>query len=131
MSKTRELIDSIMSGSGELAREAFSTAITDKVNTVLDIKRVAITADIYNKVDESVSIKKEILNPDVTKDLPEDEEDLDEAPTPGKQADMKRVNAGAMSQDEYNKKYKLGKYRPAGSKLGGPGGLYNNLVKKA
>jgi len=36
-----------------------------------------------------------------------------------------------MSQDEYNKKYKLGKYRPAGSKLGGPGGLYNNLVKKA
>ena len=35
-----------------------------------------------------------------------------------------------MSQDEYNMKYKLGKYRPAGNKLAGPGGLYKNLVKK-
>lgn len=44
-------------------------------------------------------------------------------------ADMNRVNAGAMSRDDYNKKYKLGKYRPAGNKLAGPGGLYKNLVK--
>jgi hypothetical protein len=46
-----------------------------------------------------------------------------------KQVDMARVNAGAMSQDDYNKKYKLGKYR-TGSGLAGPGGLYKNLVKK-
>jgi hypothetical protein len=47
-----------------------------------------------------------------------------------KQIDMARVNAGVMSRDDYNKKYKLGKYRPAGSKLSGPGGLYKNLVKE-
>jgi hypothetical protein len=46
-----------------------------------------------------------------------------------KQVDMAKVNAGAMSQDDYNKKYKLGKYR-TGSSLAGPGGLYKNLVKK-
>jgi len=43
---------------------------------------------------------------------------------------MARVNAGAMSRDDYDKKYKLGKYSPAGSKLSGPGGLYKNLVKE-
>ena len=47
-----------------------------------------------------------------------------------KQVDMARVNAGVMSRDDYNKKYKLGKYRPAGSKLSGPGGVYKNLVKE-
>jgi hypothetical protein len=46
-----------------------------------------------------------------------------------KQVDMARVNAGTMSRDDYNKKYKLGKYR-TGSSLAGPGGLYKNLVKK-
>jgi hypothetical protein len=49
--------------------------------------------------------------------------------TGAQRSDMNRVNAGAMSRDEYNKKYKLGKYRPAG-KLSGPGGLYEILVKK-
>jgi hypothetical protein len=72
MSNTRKLIDAIMDSNGNQAGEVFSAAISDKVNTVLDIKRVAITADIYNKVEESTGIKKEILNPDVTKDLPED-----------------------------------------------------------
>jgi hypothetical protein len=46
-----------------------------------------------------------------------------------KQVDMARVNAGTMSRDDYNKKYKLGKYR-TGSSLAGPGGLYKNLVKE-
>ena len=58
------------------------------------------------------------------------EEAVDPATKRRKQLDMARVNAGAMSRDDYNKKYKLGKYRPAGSKLSGPGGLYKNLVKK-
>jgi hypothetical protein len=57
-------------------------------------------------------------------------EALDPALKRRKQLDMARVNAGAMSQDEYNKKYKLGKYRPVGNKLSGPGGLYKNLVKE-
>jgi len=49
--------------------------------------------------------------------------------TGGQRFDMNRVNAGAMSQDEYNKKYKLGKYR-VGSKSAMGGSLYKNLVKK-
>ena len=64
----------------------------------------------------------------------ETEEEVTEAVDPAtkrrKQLDMARVNAGAMSRDDYNKKYKLGKYRPAGSKPSGPGGLYKNLVKE-
>ena len=64
----------------------------------------------------------------------ETEEEVTEAVDPAtkrrKQLDMARVNAGAMSRDDYDKKYKLGKYRPAGSKLSGPGGLYKNLVKE-
>jgi vacuolar-type H+-ATPase subunit I/STV1 len=43
--------------------------------------------------------------------------------------DMARVNAGAMSRDEYSKKWKVGKYKPAGNKLAGPGGVYKNLIK--
>lgn len=54
----------------------------------------------------------------------------DEATLSGRQRfDMDRVNASAMSQDEYNKKYKLGKYR-VGSKTAMGGSLYKNLVKK-
>ena len=64
----------------------------------------------------------------------ETEEEVTEAVDPTtkrrKQLDMARVNAGAMSRDDYDKKYKLGKYSPAGSKLSGPGGLYKNLVKE-
>ena len=208
-----KLIDAIMNGDSAAAREEFTAAINDKVNTVLDIRRVTMASDVFNQVQEAASIKKEILNPNVVKDLPEDlhaddmmyndceddedldeavklrskviitkgpkdvqgktgfvgeinrglhkgdesyvidvqggghitlrrgsfklaakdkvnEEDLDEAKTPGQKFDMDKVNAGAISRDEYNKKYKLGKYRPAGNKLAGPGGLYKNLVKK-
>jgi len=54
----------------------------------------------------------------------------DEAALTGRQRfDMDRVNAGAMSQDEYNKKYKLGKYK-VGSKTAMGGSLYKNLIKK-
>jgi hypothetical protein len=66
--------------------------------------------------------------------LGETDEKMDEAADAAlkrrKQVDMARVNAGVMSRDDYNKKYKLGKYRPAGSKLSGPGGVYKNLVKE-
>jgi hypothetical protein len=66
--------------------------------------------------------------------LGETDEKMDEAADAAlkrrKQVDMAKVNAGAMNRDDYNKKYKLGKYRPAGSKLSGPGGVYKNLVKE-
>lgn len=58
--------------------------------------------------------------------------DLDEAKmSPQQRADAERVQYGVMKQDDYNKKYKLGKYRPAGNKLAGPGGLYKNLLHKS
>lgn len=63
------------------------------------------------------------------------EEVIDEATklTPAqmrmKSADAERVQYGAMKRDDYEKKWKVGKYRPKGNPLHGPGGLYKNLVK--
>jgi len=57
-----------------------------------------------------------------------EEVDLEEAKDPKQAADFQRVIYGLMKQDDYNKKWKLGKYRPAGNKLAGPGGLYKNLL---
>ena len=60
--------------------------------------------------------------------------ELDEAKisSPKQRADLQRVQYGAMSRDEYDKKWKLGKYKTGSprNKLTGPGGLYKNLVKK-
>jgi hypothetical protein len=60
--------------------------------------------------------------------------ELDEAriSSPKQRADLQRVQYGAMSRDEYDKKWKLGKYKTGSprNKLTGPGGLYKNLVKK-
>jgi D-alanyl-D-alanine carboxypeptidase len=198
MSDNMKLIDAIMNGDAAASREAFTAAITDKMNTVLDIRRVTMASDVFNQVQEG-AMKKEILNPNFVKDLPEEEDqdeleeatkpgskiiitqgkhkgenarigeinrgrfkgdesyiidlaggsniqlrrgafklvlnksvnedDLEEAQTPGQKFDFQKVLHGAMRQDEYNKKYKLGKYRPAGNKLTGPGGIYKNLVK--
>lgn len=75
---------------------------------------------------------KGIKNPKVpvigtyTEEIEEENEGLKRK----KRADMARVNAGSMSRDDYNKKYKLGKYRQGGN-LSGPGGLYKNMTKKA
>jgi hypothetical protein len=49
--------------------------------------------------------------------------------SPQQSFDFQRVMHGAMSRDEYQKKWKLGKYKKSGNKLAGPGGLYKNLVK--
>ena len=56
------------------------------------------------------------------------ETEIEEAKDPKQAADFQRVMYGLMKQDDYNKKWKLGKYRPAGNKLAGPGGLYKNLL---
>lgn len=58
------------------------------------------------------------------------EEDLNEITSPQQRTDMDRVNAGAMKRDDYDKKWKKGKYRPKGNPLAGPGGLYKNLLVK-
>ena len=74
-----KLIDAIMNGDATSAREEFTAAINDKVNTVLDIRRVTMASDVFNQVQEAAQMKKEILNPNVVKDLPEeDEEELSE-----------------------------------------------------
>lgn len=83
MSNNVKLIDAIMNGNAEEARSEFTAAINDKVNTVLDIRRVAMASDVFNQVQEGT--KKEMLNPNYVKDLPEqdaedelEEEELDE-----------------------------------------------------
>lgn len=53
------------------------------------------------------------------------ESNLEEA-SKKKSSDMARVNAGAMSKSEFDAKWK----KPIKKKLGGPGGLYKNLVKE-
>jgi hypothetical protein len=54
------------------------------------------------------------------------ENELEEVVSKKKSQDMARVNAGAMSQAEFDAKYK----RPVKKGLAGPGGLYKNLVKE-
>ena len=108
-------------------------------------KTIYLSSVKYNTPEEAKDHAEEFLkqkskgikNPNVPKVgtyKEETEKTVDEAADAAlkrrKQVDMARVNAGTMSRDDYNKKYKLGKYRPAGSKLSGPGGVYKNLVKK-
>lgn len=47
-----------------------------------------------------------------------------------KDFDFQRMMAGAMSREEYNKKWKIGKHAPPKNKLAGPGGVYKNLLVK-
>lgn len=55
---------------------------------------------------------------------------LDEAKTPSQKIDFKRVMAGAMSRDDYNKKHGLGNYaEKSGKSKVDPTGVYHNLIK--
>lgn len=66
------------------------------------------------------------------KELTKEEVELDEAKTPAQKNDFKRVMAGAMSRDEYNKKHSLGKYAAkSGKSRIDPTGVYHNLIKTA
>ena len=105
MSNNMKLIDAIMNGDAITAREEFTAAINDKVNTVLDIRRVTMASDVFNQVQEAASIKKEILNPNVVKDLPESE-------TYAKAVDAYKVAIKVRdeAEDRYDKaanKYKI------------------------
>ena len=58
----------------------------------------------------------------------EDDEGLEESVRLKKMQDMMRVTHGAMSRDEYKKKW--AHLKKPKNKLAGPGGLYKNLVKE-
>lgn len=53
MSTNKKLVDAISSGNEAAANEAFYKAIQEKVNTILDIQRVAITSEIYKAQQEA------------------------------------------------------------------------------
>jgi len=46
---SKELIQNIISGNTKATDAAFNSLIQDKARTILDIKKVEMTADIYNK----------------------------------------------------------------------------------
>lgn len=62
------------------------------------------------------------------KDEEENDEGLEESVRLKKMQDMMRVTHGAMSRDEYKKKW--AHLKKPKNKLAGPGGLYKNLVKE-
>lgn len=47
-----KLIDCVADSNNAEAQQYFLNAIKEKVNTVLDIKKVAITTEIFNKASE-------------------------------------------------------------------------------
>jgi hypothetical protein len=53
MGTISSFIDAVADSDHTKANEVFAKAIKEKVNTVLDIKRVAITSDVYAKVEAS------------------------------------------------------------------------------
>ena len=50
--ETKELIQNIMDGNEKASDTAFNTLMQDKARTILDIKKVEMTADIYNKQEQ-------------------------------------------------------------------------------
>lgn len=64
------------------------------------------------------------------KSFAKEEVELDEAKSPQQDMDFKRMMSGAMSRDEYNKKWKKGKYaQKSGKHRLDPSGIYHNLIK--
>jgi len=46
---SKQLIQNIVSGDTKASDATFNALIQDKARTILDIKKVEMTADIYNK----------------------------------------------------------------------------------
>lgn len=116
----------------KFVKSKFGAKVADDME---DASQAHVSDQEYDGTSESKNKRKAIRKKHGLKEEADcSDEKIDEAADAAlkrrKQVDMARVNAGTMSRDDYNKKYKLGKYRPAGSKLSGPGGLYKNLVKK-
>jgi hypothetical protein len=49
MKRTAKFIEALASGDEKMINDSLTAAIKEKVNTVLEIKRVAITSKIYDK----------------------------------------------------------------------------------
>tara|TARA_R100000005_G_scaffold95779_1_gene78748 strand:+ start:89 stop:250 length:162 start_codon:yes stop_codon:yes gene_type:complete len=52
MSKIHKLMGALYTGNKEEAIKAFDSAIDEKIETAVDVKRVAVAADIYNRKDK-------------------------------------------------------------------------------
>ena len=76
MKRTAALIEAIVSGDAKQMSDALSSDLKERVNNILDVKRVAITADIYDKNNlseakvktmtfgQSISYIKSLSNPE-------------------------------------------------------------------
>lgn len=77
MSTTSTFITAIAEGDHIKANEVFTKAMKEKVNNVLDIKRVAITSDVFNETaimseaksttmtfGQSIAYDKQLVNPE-------------------------------------------------------------------
>lgn len=49
MKATTKLIDAVANGNIATANEAFGTVIKEKINTVLDIKKIELTSRVFDK----------------------------------------------------------------------------------
>ena len=49
MKGTTKLIDAIASGNNAKANEAFGSVIREKINTILDIKKIELTSRVFDK----------------------------------------------------------------------------------
>jgi hypothetical protein len=49
MKAVTQIISAVNDGDIKSANEAFANAIKEKVNTILDIKKIALTSEIFNK----------------------------------------------------------------------------------
>jgi len=52
MEATEKLFNSLVQNDETSAQEHFQTAIADKMQQALDVKKVAVTADIFNQKGE-------------------------------------------------------------------------------
>tara|TARA_A100001015_G_scaffold212526_1_gene238376 strand:+ start:310 stop:483 length:174 start_codon:yes stop_codon:yes gene_type:complete len=53
MEATEKLFNSLVQNDETSAQEHFKTAIQDKLQTALDVKKVAVTSDIFNQSAEN------------------------------------------------------------------------------
>lgn len=49
MKATTKIIDAVANGDIATANEAFSSAIKEKINTILDIKKIELTSRIFDQ----------------------------------------------------------------------------------
>ena len=53
---TKQLFNAIVTNDNEGAKEAFGSAIQDKLQDALEVKRVKMTGDIFNKTEAEENV---------------------------------------------------------------------------